>query len=159
MSASRSKKPPADATRTDRLVAVQAHVSALLVLAGALFAATAWRLAWQPRYGRAGVAACLAAAVVALVAASGPWAWQQRVAGQRRLIAAALLACGGGLVALAPGVSYLAVIGAQATLTAAILTEVGIRRGSLTWLWGSILALVIPATLYWWLVIPRGMSD
>jgi hypothetical protein len=138
---------------------VQAHVSGLLFLGAAFFGATAWRIWHIPGPGRMLVAPLSAAAALGVGAALGPWLWRQRVAGQRRLIAASLLACGGGLVSMLPGVGYAVVFGAQGVLAAAILTEVGTRRAALAWFWGCTLALAMPAVLYWWLVVSRAGGD
>jgi ammonia channel protein AmtB len=116
-------KPRTLAERMDRLVLVQAHVSGLLIFGAALFA-RGWRsrITLHTGYGRAAAVFLWVAALAGLVAAIGPWLWQLRVAAQRRLIAAALVGCAGGLVAILPSIGYTPLFGAQAMLTAAVLT-------------------------------------
>ena len=116
-------KPRTLAERMDRLILVQAHVSGLLIFGAALFARAAWgvRVAPHTGYGRAAAVLLWAGALAALVAAIGPWLSQLRVAAQRRLIAAALVGCAGGLVAILPSIGYTPLFGAQAMLTAAVL--------------------------------------
>jgi hypothetical protein len=151
---------PSDAgTRFDRLVLVQAHVSILLILSAVLFATTAWLLTRRPPWSRVGIGLLLAAAAAGLLAALGPWLWRQTVKGQRRLIAVALIVSGGGLIAMVPGSGFGSVFGAQAALSAAILTEVGNRKGALAWFWICAFVLILPAVIYWWLVVPRPMGE
>jgi hypothetical protein len=146
-----------DAARADRLVLAQAHVSGLLFVSAALLGDTAWRLTHLPPGWPSWAALPAAAAVLALIAAVGPWIWRQTVRGQRWFMAATLVA--GGLIAWFPGVDYRAVLACQVVLAAAILSEVGTHRTALTWFWGCVVALVVPALIYAWLVVPRPVPD
>lgn len=154
-------KPAALAERADRMVLVQAHVSGLLILGAAVFTRAAWRLRVTPHtgYGRAAAALLWAAALAGVVAAIGPWLWQLRVAAQRRLIAGALVGCAGGLVAILPSIGYTPLFGAQAMLTAAVLTEVGTRKGAMTWFWVTGIVLVTAVFIYWRVFVPVSLPE
>ena len=154
-------KPHTLAERLDRLVLVQAHVSGLLLLSAALFARAAWRSRFVPHTGFGRTAAVLlgAAALAGVVAAVGPWLWQLRVAAQRRLIAAALAGCAGGLVAILPSIGYTPLFGAQAALTAAIFTEVGARKGALAWFWVTGIVLAATVFVYWRVFVPVSLPE
>jgi hypothetical protein len=149
------------AERTDRLVLVQAHVSGLLMFGAALFARAAWRSRLTPHtgYGRAATVLLSAGALAGLIAAIGPWLWQLRVDGQRRLIAVALVGCAGGLVAILPSIGYTPLFGAQAMLTAAVLTEVGTRKGAMAWFWVSGIVLVATVFIYWRVFVPFALPE
>jgi hypothetical protein len=154
-------RPRTLAERMDRVVLVQAHVSGLLMFGAALFARAAWRSRITPHtgYGRAAAVLLSAAALAGLAAAIGPWVGHLRVAGQRRLIAAALAGCAGGLVAILPSIGYTPLFGAQAMLTAAVLTEVGTRKGAMAWLWLSGIALVATVFIYWRVFVPVSLPE
>jgi hypothetical protein len=154
-------KPRTLAERMDRLVLVQAHVSGLLIFGAAVFARAAWRLRVAPHtgYGRAAAVLLWAGALAALVAAIGPWLWELRVAAQRRLIAATLVGCAGGLVAILPSIGYTPLFGAQAMLTAAVLTEVGTRKGAMAWFWISGIVLVTTVFIYWRVFVPFSLPE
>lgn len=51
------------------------------------------------------------------------------------MVDSALAGCAGGLVAILPSIGYTPLFGAQAMLTAAVLAEVGTRKGAMTWFW------------------------
>jgi hypothetical protein len=149
------------AERMDRVVLVQAHVSGLLLFSAAVFAPAAWRSRVAPHTGFGRTAAVMlgAAALAGGVAAVGPWLWRLRIAAQRRLIAAALVGCAGGLVAILPSIGYTPLFGAQAALTAAVFTEVGTRKGALAWFWVCGVVLVATMFVYWRVFVPVSLPE
>ena len=139
--------------RTDRLVLVQAHCTALGLGGALLLVVSARRLGRIPDAPDAWSIPLVAAASLAAIAGVSPWLVPRLGVHTQRLLTIAALATGTvGVLGSVWIVDLLALLGLQLILTAAVLAEVGLQRRALTWLWICGLLLVAAVLVYHQLV-------